>query len=143
MFWGEQTTMDRPPALQPDLVREFVIAGHGSMEQVKTMLAETPGLLNAAWDWGGGDFETALAGAAHTGSRDIARFLLAQGAPVTIYAAAMLGELELVKCMLAVQPDAHSHPGAHGIPLIVHAQQGGEAAAHVVAYLESLGQGLQ
>ncbi len=31
-------------------------------------VAAQPALLNAAWDWGGGDFETALAGAAHRGT---------------------------------------------------------------------------
>ena len=130
--------MERPPALEPASVREFVIAGHGNLERVQEMLAEEPGLINAAWDWGGGDFETALGGAAHTGSREVARYLLAHGAHMTLYAAAMLGELDLVKAILAAQPDAHTFPGAHGIPLMVHAQQGGEPAAPVVAYLESL-----
>ncbi|MBZ0299358.1 MAG: ankyrin repeat domain-containing protein [Anaerolineae bacterium] len=130
--------MERPPALAAEKVREFVIAGHGNLERVQEMLAEQPGLLNAAWDWGGGDFETALAGAAHTGSREIARHLLAQGAHMTLSAAAMLGELDLVKAILAVQPEARHAPGAHGIPLKVHAQQGGDAAAAVVAYLDGL-----
>lgn len=129
---------DRPPALQGEQVREFVIAGHGNYERVKEMLTEEPGLINAAWDWGGGDFETALGGAAHTGSREIARYLLAHGAHMTIHAAAMLGELDVVKAVLAAQPTAHQHPGAHGIPLLVHAQQGGEAAAEVVAFLQAL-----
>jgi hypothetical protein len=129
---------DRPPALNGEQVREFVIAGHGNFERVKEMLTQEPGLLNATWDWGGGDFETALGGAAHTGSREIARYLLAQGTPITLYAAAMLGELDLVKAILKVQPDAYKAPGAHGIPLMVHAQQGGEAAAEVVAFLQTL-----
>ena len=130
---------DRPPALNGDRVREFVIAGHGKLDRVKEMLAEEPGLLNATWDWGGGDFETALGGAAHVGNHQIARFLLERGAPITLYAAAMLGELDLIKAILKVQPNAHKAPGAHGIPLLIHAQQGGEAAAEVVAFLRSLG----
>ena len=60
---------ERPPALDGDKVREFVIAGHGNLDRVKEMLAEEPGLINAAWDWGGGDFETALGGAARSDSR--------------------------------------------------------------------------
>lgn len=130
---------DRPPALNGEQVREFVIAGHGNFDRVKEMLVEEPGLLNATWDWGGGDFETALGGAAHTGSREIARYLLEHGAAVTIYAAAMLGELDLIKAILMVQSNAHHAPGAHRIPLLVHAQQGGEAAAEVVAFLLALG----
>lgn len=130
--------MDKKPALNTEAVREFVIAGHGNVERVKEMLAEEPGLVNATWDWGGGDFETALGGAAHTGSHDIARYLLERGAHMTIYAAAMLGEIDLVKAFIQVQSNAHQHPGAHSIPLIVHAQQGGDIAAPVVAYLASL-----
>jgi hypothetical protein len=130
--------IERPPALALELVREFVIAGHRSLDDVRAMLAEEPGLLNVAWDWGGGDFETALAGAAHVGQREVAEYLLAQGAHMTIYAAAMLGLLDLVKAMLAAQPNAHRFPGAHGIPLMVHAQQGGEQASAVVAFLQSL-----
>ena len=76
---------------------------------------------------------------ARTGSREIARYLLEHGAAMTIYAAAMLGDLDLVKAILIAQPDAHQHPGAHGIPLLVHAQQGGDASAEVVAFLLALG----
>ncbi len=46
---------ERPPALDPALVKEFVGAAHGDLDKVKSMLATTPGLLNATWDWGGGD----------------------------------------------------------------------------------------
>ena len=42
------------------------------------LLDEQPGLLNATWDWGGGDFETALGGAAHMGRRDIVQRLCAR-----------------------------------------------------------------
>ena len=131
--------MERKPSLAPDLVREFVIAGHSDLDKVKSMLSEQPSLINAAWDWGDGDFETALGGAAHMGSREIALYLLDQGAHMTIYAAAMLGELDLVKAIIQTQPYAHTFPGAHGIPLSVHVQQGGKAAATVLSYLESLG----
>ena len=51
--------------LPPEQVKAFVIAGHGNFEEVKKMLAKTPTLLYSTWDWGGGDFETALEGAGH------------------------------------------------------------------------------
>ena len=35
--------------LSTDLIREFVIAGHGNLEKVRKMLAEKPDLLNAAY----------------------------------------------------------------------------------------------
>lgn len=67
---------ERGPRLNLELVNEFVIAGHGNFEKVKKLLAQEPKLINAAWDWGGGDWETALGGASHMGNKDIARFLI-------------------------------------------------------------------
>lgn len=127
--------MEYPPALAPELVRNFVIAGHNNLEKVKEMLGQEPALINAAWDWGGGDWETALGGAAHVGKRDIAQYLLANGARFDLYAAAMLGELELVKQALAIFPNLSHTPGPHGISLLAHAQRGGEQAQSVVEYL--------
>jgi hypothetical protein len=39
---------------------------------VKTLLQEFPTLLYATWDWGGGDFETALEGPGRVGTKEIA-----------------------------------------------------------------------
>src|SRR3954469_18267188 len=76
---------EKPPALKPELVKDFVIAGHGNLDKVKQMLSEEPGLLNACWDWGGGDFETALEGAGHVGNKPIANYLIEQGARLNIF----------------------------------------------------------
>ncbi|MBI2302809.1 MAG: ankyrin repeat domain-containing protein [Armatimonadetes bacterium] len=128
-----------PPPLATELVQEFVACSHGDLDRVKALLAQEPRLLNAAWDWGGGDFETGLGAASHCGERAIAEYLLAHGAPMTIFAAVMLGRLALARAILADHPEAKDAPGPHGIPLLVHAQMGGEAAAGVVEYLEGLG----
>lgn len=125
--------MDKVSALAPDLVKEFVSVSHGNLARVQELLEQTPPLVNAAWDWGGGDWETGLGAAAHTGQKEIAALLLARGARMDIFAAAMLGRLEIVKAIIAAQPEARTAPGPHGIPLLVHAQMGGEAAASVVA----------
>ncbi|MDQ7028141.1 MAG: ankyrin repeat domain-containing protein [Anaerolineae bacterium] len=129
---------ERPPALPLELVNEFVRVAHGDFAKVKALLEETPALLNATWDWGAGDFETALGAAAHTGSRDIAHHLIDKGARIDLFAAAMLGKLDVVKAILTAFPDARNSRGAHGIPLVVHAQQGGEEAQAVLEYLQSL-----
>ena len=130
--------MEPKPAIPSSLVQEFVGNAHGDLERVKALLAQEPGLINAAWDWGGGDFETALGAASHMGRKDIATFLLGQGARLDIFAAAMLGNLEVVKAALTAHPEALRTPGPHGIPLIVHAEKGGEEAKAVLAYLQSL-----
>ena len=134
----EKKKFDKGPPLTDEQVREFVGAAHADLPRVEAMLKEQPKLVNAVWDWGGGDFESALGGAAHMGRRDIALVLLASGARIDVFAAAMLGELEIVKSALTAFPDALKTPGPHGIPLIAHAKMGGEKAEPVLKYLESL-----
>ncbi len=129
----------RPPALASTLVNEFVRKGHSDLAGTKTMLAEEPALLNAAWDWGGGDFETAIGGAGHMGNREIAEFLIAQGARLDIFVAAMLGQLELVRATVTKWPGLVQSKGPHGITLLRHAHAGGPPAKPVVEYLLSMG----
>ncbi len=128
--------MDTPPALPAELVNEFVGVAHGDLARVTELLAQTPALINAVWDWGGGDFESALGGAAHMGNRDIALYLLAHGARFDLFAAAMLGQLEVVRAVLAAQPELRHTPGAHGMSLLVQSKKGGERAQAVVAFLQ-------
>ena len=128
--------MDKKPALALNLVEEFVGVSHGNFARVKEMLAAEPALVNATWDWGGGDFETALGAAAHMGNKQIANYLLERGAPLDIFAAAMLDMIEVVKAGLDARPEMLHTPGPHGIPLIVHAEAGDAKA--VLEYLNSL-----
>jgi hypothetical protein len=128
----------RPDPLKPELVKEFVMAAHVDLEKTKALLAETPTLLNATWDWGGGDFEMAIGGAGHMGRRDIALFLIGQGGRFDLFVATMLGRLDVVKPMLTAFPHLAESKGPHGIPLMVHAQKGGQEAAEVAAFLEGL-----
>ena len=88
---------ERPPVLEPEFVNEFVLKAHGDFDTVKRLLEQEPELLNAAWDWGGGDWETGLGAAAHMGRRAIALHLLERGARMDVFAAAMLGETEVRK----------------------------------------------
>lgn len=131
--------MDRPPAIDPAIVQEFVGNAHGDLNRVKELLAQEPNLANATWDWGGGDWESAIGAAAHTGSKEIAHCLLEHGARMDLFVAAMLGKLEIVRATLEAIPEARNVKGPHGIPLMAHATFGGEEAAPVVAYLESFG----
>jgi hypothetical protein len=135
---AQQAPGEKPPPLNPDLVRDFVIAGHGNLEKVKQMLEQEPGLLNACWDWGGGDFETAIEGAGHTGSKDCANYLLTKGGRMNIFCAAMLGRLDIVKGFLYSYPDLKTSKGPHGLQLIHHAIKGGDDAKEVLTYLQSI-----
>jgi len=126
------------PQFDRPRVKRFVIAGHGNLPAVKAMLAEEPNLINGAIDWGNGDFETALGGASHMGRRDIAEFLLEHNARMDIFAATMLGKLDIVKAAVAAYPNIVHVAGPHGIPLIVHAEKGGLPAKDVVEFLRPL-----
>jgi hypothetical protein len=128
----------KPLALETTLVEEFVRVAHSDLDRTRELLEEESGLVNASWDWGGGDFETALGSASHMGRKDIANYLLENGARLDLFAAAMLGKLDIVKAALEAYPDAINTPGPHGIPLIAHAKAGGEEAQSVYKFLESL-----
>lgn len=130
--------MENKAPLAPEMVQEFVGKAHGDLNRVKELLEQEPGLANASWDWGGGDWETGLGAAAHMGRRDIALHLLAHGARIDLFAAAMLGRLDIVQAILKHDPQARHAPGPHGIPLMAHAKQGAGEAAAVAEYLASL-----
>jgi hypothetical protein len=132
---------ERPPALDAALVREVVAVAHGDLARLRELLEQEPRLVTAAWDWGGGDWETPLGAAAHMGRRDIAEYLLGHGARLDLFAATMLGELQVVRAAIEAFPSALSVPGPHRISLLAHAKAGGAEAAAVAAYLEGLGAG--
>ena len=126
----------RPEPLPLELVKAFVSKAHSDLVAVKILLAKTPSLLNASWDWGGGDFETALGGASHMGNKEIVNYLLEKGARIDIFCAAMMGQLDAVKSFLKLQPNLIDSYGPHGMTLHFHAQRG--KATEVYDYLQSI-----
>ena len=127
------------PSHDPDLAREVVGVSHFNFARVKELVDARPALAKVSWDWGFGDWETALGAASHMGQREIALYLLDKGAAPTIFSAAMLGQLEVVKAFIAANPGMQGIKGPHGLTLMVHARAGAKPAADVVAYLEGLG----
>jgi hypothetical protein len=130
---------DRPAPISAELVQEFVKVAHGNIDKVKELLNQQPNLLNAAWDWGNGDYETGMNAAGHMGRADIAEYLLSKGARMDIFCAAMLGKLDIVKPILDTYPNLKSSKGPHGLKLIHHAEKGGENAKKVLEYLRGIG----
>lgn len=130
---------DAFPRQDPALAQEVVGVSHRDITRVRELVERQPALARAAVDWGFGDWETALGAAAHTGRREIAEFLLANGAQPTMFSAAMLGQLPIVRAFVETVPGIQKTPGPHGIPLLAHARSGGPGAAAVVTYLESVG----
>ncbi len=136
-----------PPGFKPSwknpqinrlFVQDFVIYAHSELDMVKKLLDRQPALLNAAVDWGNGDWETGLGGASHMGRRDIVDYLLDRGARIDIFCAAMMGRLDAVKSFLTLQPKLIDAKGPHGFTLHFHAQVGGPEAEPVLDYLQSI-----
>ncbi len=136
---GKPLLAQRAPRLDLDLSQHFVDVAHTKFKQTKALLAKEPGLVNACWDWGGGDYETGLGAAAHSGSEHIARYLLERGARMDVFCAAMLGKITIVKAFLEDDPKVIDLRGPHGIPLIAHAKAGKQEA--VVDYLKKFSEG--
>jgi hypothetical protein len=132
-------TADPFPAHPYEMIREMVTVSHGNFKRAKELVDARPALARAAVDWGFGDWEDALGAASHVGNREIAEYLISKGARPSLFSAAMLGQLDVVKALLAAQSGAQRIEGPHSISLLAHAKAGGKAAEPVYQFLESLG----
>ena len=96
-------------------------------------------LLNAAWDWGNGDFETALGAAGHLGIKETANLLISLGARTDIFVLTMLGKTDIVKALLKTYPSLLNSKGPHGFTLLHHAEKGGKDSEKLLKHLQKLG----
>jgi hypothetical protein len=139
----------RYPSLNDEIVSGIVGAAHFNFDKVKELVGKRPELAGAAWDWGFGDFETALGAASHVGRRDIAELLISNGARPDIFTFAMMGMQKSVQEIIETVPGIQSHNGPHGITLLQHAKNRLEDKTisetdkanvnKVISYLEGLG----
>lgn len=127
------------PQQDPELVQGVVGASHANFDRVKELVEAYPELAKSSWDWGFGDWESALGAASHTGRREIALLLIEHGARPNLFSAAMLGQVDVVRAFVQASPGIQRIPGPHGIPLLAHAAAGREQAADVHTYLLELG----
>lgn len=86
-----ETLWDRYPAYAPDLIEKIVTVAHFSLDKVKEVVEPHPQLVKAAIDWGFGDWETPLGAACHMGRKDIATYLLSNGATPSLFRPCFLG----------------------------------------------------
>ena len=110
------------PTTHHDDVRAIVGASHTQLDKVKEMVDRRPELAKAVWDWGFGDWESALGAASHMGRKDIANVLIEHGARPNIFTYAMMGKMTAVQQMIEDMPGVQNIPGPHGISLLSHAQ---------------------
>ena len=79
------------PSFPPELIQKIVTVSHFSLDKVKEIVDPHPQLVKASWDWGFGNWESPLGAACHMGRKDIAGYLLAQGATPSIFSAVLFG----------------------------------------------------
>ena len=130
---------DSFPVQPAEIVREMVTVAHFDLKRVKELVESRASLAKACWDWGFGDWESAIGAASHVGNRAIAEYLISKGARPSLFSAAMLGQIDVVKAFVATQPGIQRIHGPHGITLLAHARNGGAGARNVYDYLQSLG----
>jgi ankyrin repeat protein len=136
---GRAQDQTEPPPLKLEMVKEFVVAGHGNLDKVKSMLNDFPNLIYSRYDWGNGDFEEAIEGAGHLGNKEIANYLIEKGARVNLFLLTMLGKTELVKPVLESYPKLITALGPHGFTLLHHAKVGGDDSKSLFDYLQQKG----
>lgn len=137
--FGAHVSQNEPSPLKTTMVKEFVVAGHKDLSKVQSMLADYPNLIYSRYDWGNGDFEEAIEGAGHLGNKEIANYLIDQGARVNMFVLTMLGKTELVKPTLEAYPNLVFAKGAHGFTLLHHANAGGDGNYAFIKYLNGKG----
>ena len=142
----EQTVPNsRYPAIEESVVAEVVGVSHFDLERLKKLVEPRPELARACWDWGFGDWETAIGAASHVGRKDIVNYLMSKGARPDIFTYAMLGAYSTVKSMIDLTPGAQRIAGPHGISMLQHVKNGLEKepnnreATNLISYLQSLG----
>ena len=128
-----------PPPMAANLVKDFVGAGHRDLGKVQSMMADYPIIVHCTYDWGNGDFESAIEAAGHVGRIDIAEHLINNGSRITLFALAMLGKTELVKPVLEAFPKLIFANGPHGFTLLHHAKLAGKDGEELYNYLQEKG----
>ena len=106
---------------------------------VKELYEQEPNLIYARYDWGDGDYEEAIEGAGHVGNKEIAEYLIEQGARVNLFTLTMLGKDNIVIPTLEEFPALLYAKGAHGFSLLHHAKVGGSDASLIYDYLMDKG----
>jgi hypothetical protein len=136
------TEPKRYPAIVEDIVAEVVGVSHFNLDRLKELVNKRPELARATWDWGFGDWETAIGAASHVGRKDIVEYLMSKGARPDIFTFAMLGAYETVKSMIEFMPNLQRTSGPHGISLLQHVKNGDAKSANsskLIDYLTALG----
>lgn len=138
-IFAQAPAQQEPPPIAMNIVKDFVGAGHRDLGKVQSMIADYPNIVHCTYDWGNGDFESAIEGSGHVGNKAITEYLIANGSRVTLFALAMLGKKELVLPILEAYPKLVFANGPHGFTLLHHAKLAGKEGEELYNYLSEKG----
>jgi hypothetical protein len=136
---AQTPAQQEPPPIPANIVKDFVGAGHRDLGKIQSMMGDYPNIVHCTYDWGNGDFESAIEGAGHVGNKAIAEYLIENGSRVTLFALAMLGKTDLVKPVLEAYPKLIFANGPHGFTLLHHAKLAGKDGEALYNYLDEKG----
>ncbi len=78
-------------------------------------------------------------GQGHIGNKEIANWLIQQGARTNLFVMTMLGQISVVKGFIEAFPTYLKARGPHGLTLLHHAQKGGENSKELLDYFMEKG----
>ena len=122
--FDKEKLFHRYPSIDDTIVSDVVGKSHFDLETVKKYVDKRSELARATWDWGFGDWESAIGAASHVGRRDIVDYLISNGARPTMFTFAMLGAYDLIRSMIEISPGIQKTMGPHGFSLLHHARVG-------------------
>lgn len=97
-----------------EAINQCVLQAHASLGEVQARVEADRALATGKAEWD----ETPFEAASHMGRKDIAEYLLAHGASLDIYGAAMLGRETDVEQFLSDDPTLAASTGVHAIPIL-------------------------
>ncbi|HEY3194745.1 MAG TPA: ankyrin repeat domain-containing protein [Candidatus Dormibacteraeota bacterium] len=94
---------------------------HGNLLRVRELIERNPALVNARAPWN----ETPIEAAAQMGNVPIIQYLIENGAPVDMFTACVLGDVDRLRRELAADPSRAVARGVHDLPTLYFAAIGG------------------
>ncbi len=119
---------NREPIVRPDLSdvprelqSQVTGSSHGNLPRVRELVEVDPRRVFSIST----DDELAIEASAHMGNRELLRYHLDHGAPLSLPTAVALGDLEMVSFWLERRPSLVHERGAHDFPVLFFAVFGG------------------
>ncbi|MFT7487211.1 MAG: ankyrin repeat protein, partial [Candidatus Paceibacteria bacterium] len=130
---------NREPVVRPDLTSiskelqsEVTRASHANLKRLKELIGSNPDLIFSTST----DDELAIEACSHVGTRDIIRYHLDHGAPLSLPTAVSLGDREMIRFLLKWDPTLVHERGAHDFPVMWYVVMGGGGAELAELLLE-------